>query len=104
MDIIKQLLAIESEAQEAMKTMATEMSRLTQKAGTGLAEKVAQIERDGAEAVRKLERDTAAETTARIAAIQEEYRHKWESFEREFQVGKKNLRSKIVREVLGQNP
>ena len=98
--LTEQLLAIESEAQEAMNAMAKESARLARKAEEDLAARIAKIEREGAEAIRQLGYDTEGNAAARIAEIQDEYRHKWKTFESDVQNARIDLRSRIVREVL----
>ncbi|MCL2386124.1 MAG: hypothetical protein FWC89_01105 [Defluviitaleaceae bacterium] len=98
--ITEQLLAIESEAQEAMNDITKENAHLAFKAQEELERRVANIENEGAEAIRRLVLETERHTAARIAYVQDEYRIKGEEFESEFMNGRKILRGKIFHDVL----
>jgi len=98
--ITEQLMAIESEAQEAMNAMTKENAHLARKAEEDLAIRIAQIEQGGAEAIRRLGREADSETAARIAIIEEEYMTKAEFLDSEFQANKKDLKKRIIRDVL----
>ena len=96
--ITEQLLAIESEAQEAMNTIAKENSYLITKAKEDLSQRIARLETEGAEKIRRLVLETEKHTAARIARVQEEYRNKADAFEAEYRSGR--LRGKIFHDVL----
>ena len=98
--IMAQLLTIESDAQEAMNTMAKENAHLARKAEEELAKKIAQVERNSAEAIRQLGRESDEVTAAKIAAIQEEYASKGKTLESEFLASKDEALKKIIHEVL----
>jgi len=96
--ITEQLLALESEAQEAMNDIAKENAILTRKTQENLAKKISAIESDGAETIRRLVNEAETHTAARIALIQEEYHAKTEMLHNAGQ--NKNLRGKIFHDVL----
>ena len=98
--LTEQLLAIESDAQEAMNTITKENAQLALKAEEGLAKRIAKIEQNNTEAIRKLSREAEDDAAAKIAAIQEEYLRKWESFEEEFMANKNETRTKIFQNIL----
>jgi len=98
--ITEQLLAMESDAQEAMNTMAKENAHLARKAEEELAQKIAQIERNSAEAIRQLGREYEEDTATKIAAIQDEYDYKAKVLESEFLASKDESLKKIIHEVL----
>ena len=95
-----QLLAIESEAQEAMKAIEKENAQLVQKAREELARRVAEIEKDGEAAIRKLQREAKTDTVSQIERIREEYRHKVKTLDNEFAENKNIWRGKIFHDVL----
>ncbi|MCL2578369.1 MAG: hypothetical protein FWE27_10070 [Defluviitaleaceae bacterium] len=96
--ITEQLLALESEAQEAMNDIAKENACLARQAQENLTKKIAAIESDGTEAIRLLVNEAETHTAARIALIQEEYRAKTEKLD--FTGKRENLRGKIFHDVL----
>jgi Skp family chaperone for outer membrane proteins len=101
---IEQLLAIESEAQDAMKDIAKENEQLTQKARQDLARRVAVIEHEGAEAIRRIVRETDTQTMEKIANKQAEFLAKTQAFEKDFEANKDKLRGKIFHDVLHGKP
>lgn len=96
--MLEQLLALESEAQTAMHDIEKETAQVSRGAQERLARRIAAIEADGAEAVRRLVRESEKHTAARIAQVNEEFAAKSAAFEEEFR--RKNLRGKIFHDVL----
>ncbi|MCL2224597.1 MAG: hypothetical protein FWB96_06495 [Defluviitaleaceae bacterium] len=96
----EQLLALESEAQEAMNDIAKESAHMAQQAQETLTTKIAAIENDGAETIRNLVNEAETHTAARIALVNEEYRTKSEDFKKVFEEKKEALRGKIFHDVL----
>jgi len=97
---IEQLLALESEAQEAMKDIEKETADITKSTHESLSKRIAAIESEGAEKIKQLTIETENYTVERITQIQEEYRIKAEGFENEFRVKRKAQRAKIFHDVL----
>jgi DNA anti-recombination protein RmuC len=100
MNYTEQLLSIESEAQEAMNDIAKENAALTHRAQENLAKRIAAIESEGADNIKRLVQESEKHTAARIAEIQEEFLNKSKSFEKDFRNARKNLRGKIFHDVL----
>ena len=101
MDIITQkLLAIESDAQEAMNALAKEEAQLHQKIEADLARRVAEIENKGSQAIALLKQDSEAEKEARIARIKEEYKEKSREYTEIFNANRHEWREKILYDVL----
>ena len=98
--IIEQLLAIESEAQEAMKDIEKENLRLNETMQENLSKRISAIENEGAEKIKRLVSEAENHTAERIAQIQEEYLIKAEGFENEFRIKEKAQRAKIFHDVL----
>jgi len=98
--ITEQLLAIEIEAQEAMKDIEKENAHLAHSAQENLARRIAAIENEGAETIKLLVCETEKQTAEKIAQVQEEYRVKEEVFKKEFLENRKKLRGKIFHDVL----
>ena len=101
MDIITQkLLAIESDAQEAMKALAKEEAELQQKIEADLVRRVDEIENKGNQAIELLKRDSEAEKEARISRIKEEYKEKSQAYTKIFNTNRHEWREKILHDVL----
>jgi len=98
--LTEQLMAIESEAQEAMNAMTKESAHLARKAEEDLALRIAQIEQGGAEAVRRLGREADGEAAARIAMVEEEYMNKVKLLDHEYKTNKNDIKRRIIRDVL----
>lgn len=92
------MLALESEAQEAMNDIVKENASLVRQSQEKIAKKIAEMEKDGAEKIRSLVNEAEAHTAARIAQIEEEFSAKTE--ELNFIGKNENLRGKIFHDVL----
>ncbi|MCL1877684.1 MAG: hypothetical protein FWF80_02385 [Defluviitaleaceae bacterium] len=98
--MIDKLLAIEYEAQEAMNDIEKEKADLTKTAHEKLAWRIAEIEREGAEAVHRFAAEAERDTAAQIANMREEWREKNEGLEKFFIENRKKMRGKIFHDVL----
>ncbi|MCL2357156.1 MAG: hypothetical protein FWC70_08370 [Defluviitaleaceae bacterium] len=98
--MLEQLLAIESEAQEAMLDIEKETADLTHGAHEKLARRIAEIEREGADTVRRIASESERETAAKIALAQEEWREKNIRLEKSFTENRKKMRGKLFHDVL----
>jgi len=94
--MIEHLLAMESEAHEAMADIAKETAELTARAEESLRGRVAAVEADSAKEIRQLVRECEEHTAAEIARVQDEYRLKTAAYKAEA----RNLRGKIFHDVL----
>jgi Skp family chaperone for outer membrane proteins len=83
-----------------MKDIAKENALLTKAAEENLAKRLAAIEKEGAETIKRLVSETEKQTAAHIAQVQEEYRKKGETYEKEFERNRQILRGKIFHDVL----
>ena len=99
-DITEQLLVIESDAQQAMNTIAKENAALSFKAEEDLARKISKIEFESVKAIKDLSREADIDAASRIERVKELYRCKGEILDSDFQNSKEMLRTKILREVL----
>ncbi|MCL1845305.1 MAG: hypothetical protein FWF77_05325 [Defluviitaleaceae bacterium] len=98
--MLEQLLAIESDAQEAMNDIEKETAVLAQSAREGLARRIAEIEREGTEAIHRLAVEAELDTATQIARAQEEWREKNENLEKFFVENREKMRGKIFHDVL----
>lgn len=98
--MIEHLLAIETEAQEAMHDIEKESAVIKQNAQENLARRIAEIEREGAETVRNFVRESEKDTAAKIARAREEWRAKNERLEKHFIENRKKMRGKIFHDIL----
>ncbi|MCL2839183.1 MAG: hypothetical protein FWE05_00285 [Defluviitaleaceae bacterium] len=99
-NLIEYLVAIETDAQDAMHVMVKETAELTRKAQESLAEKIAHIEQNTIHAIRQIEREADLDAARKITEIHEAYAHKWQTLENHFNVNKNELVEKITKEVL----
>ncbi|MCL2049756.1 MAG: hypothetical protein FWG87_13635 [Defluviitaleaceae bacterium] len=102
--ILEQLLAMESEAQEAMKDIEKETASLSQTTLDNLTAKVTAIENEGAEKIKLLVSELESHTAEQITGVQEEYRIKGEGFEQEFRSHKKTLCERIFFDIVYGEP
>lgn len=93
-------MALESDAQQAMNDIAKENANITNRAREGLAKRIAAIESDGEDAIKRLLRESEDHTAKRIALIQEEYRAKEIALEENYKHNAESLRGKIFHDVL----
>ncbi|MCL1883370.1 MAG: hypothetical protein FWF81_06445 [Defluviitaleaceae bacterium] len=98
--ITEQMLALESDAQEAMKDIEKEIVFYTKNMQDSLAKRITEIESDGAETIKRLISETEKHTAARISQVQEEYLKKTTKFEKDFRLNEKKLRGKIFHDIL----
>jgi len=97
---IKKLLAIESEAQEAMKTLAKEEFQIRQKIEADLARRVAEIEAEGKQALEMIRQESLTDMDDKITKIKMEYSAKIQEFTAYFSQNKHEWRRKIFHDVL----
>lgn len=74
--IIHKILSLESEAQEAMRTLEKELSHIAQGTAADMAQNMADMESEKDAAMAQLSEDTHRETQATITKIQAEYEDK----------------------------
>ncbi|MCL1863316.1 MAG: hypothetical protein FWF78_07110 [Defluviitaleaceae bacterium] len=76
MSITEQLLAIESEAQAAIKDIEKQNAELTIIAQKKLQKRIAEIEADGKDEISLMAAETESHTARRIEEVKEKYRKK----------------------------
>jgi hypothetical protein len=98
--LTEQLLALESEAQEAMNDIAKETAHISQRAQESLAQKINAIESDGAETIRLLTNEAETYTAAQISLVQREFAKKSAELQKNRTAQQKILRGKIFHDIL----
>ena len=96
--IIQKLLALESEAQEAMSAIAKEQTRLAQKAEEEVAQRVAEINKQADITIEQLLAE--ADASERIDSLQEEYQKKETTLVESFEKHNRVWKERIVHDVL----
>ncbi|MDR0273523.1 MAG: hypothetical protein LBI27_09430 [Clostridiales bacterium] len=83
-----------------MKDIAKENAHFTKKAWENRQKKLDEIENEGADKIYQLVIETENHTSARILEIEEHYREKSKTQEKEFYAKRKSLSKKIFHDVL----
>jgi len=96
--IIQKLLALESEAQEAMNAIAKEKTRLAQKAEEDLSQRIAEIEQNADVTIEQLLAE--ADASERIEEIKTDYKGKEKVLEESFSANNRKWRERILYNVL----
>jgi len=102
--IIQKLLLLESEAQEAMRTLEKEQVLLAKKAEEDLAHRITKLESEQNAAIKLLEQNTEAETMTAIAKIKMDYKQKESNLIRAFAANRNTWEDEIVQEILHIDP
>ena len=102
--IIQKLLLLESEAQEAMRTLEKEQVLLAKKAEEDLAHRIAKIESEQNAAIKILEQRSQDETMAAITKIKADYKQKESDLIAAFAANRNTWKEKIVQEILYDTP
>jgi hypothetical protein len=97
---IAQLLLIEADAQKAMLNISKDNETVTLQAQERLKQRLAAIEKDGAEEIRRLVSEAETQTAAQISLAQEEFSAKSEAFTADFAAKRKALRGEIFHNIL----
>jgi len=98
--IIHKLLLLESEAQEAMRTLEKEQAIMTRKAEEEISHHLAELENEKQVAFQNLAQDIQDETQAIIAKIQAEYEQKRGELVSAFTASRSAWTEKVVQDVL----
>jgi len=96
--IIQKLLALESEAQEAMSAIAKEQTRLAQKAEEEITQRVAEIEKQADITIEQLLAE--ADASERIDLLQLDYKEKETALAGSFEKHNRAWKERIVHDVL----
>lgn len=98
--VIEQLLVLESEAKEAMNAIAKEDTRIADKAREDLQRRIAEIEQQGIDTIKRLEEESERHFLAKIRGVQENYRVKEDELRRRYAMKKEDMLDRIMRDVL----
>jgi len=98
--IIQKLLLLESEAQDAMRSIEKEQVLLAKQAKEDLILRIGELEREKDIAIKRLEQNTEEETTRVIAKIQAEYEQKRSELITAFAANHHTWRDKVTQNVL----
>jgi len=98
--IIHKLLLLESEAQEAMKTLEKEQVYLAKKSEKELSQRIQQLEWEKEATIQKLSQNADKETAEVITKIQAEYKQKESRLIAIFAANRITWRSDIVNDIL----
>jgi len=96
--LIQKLLALESEAQEAMSAIAKEQTRSSQKAEEEIEQRVAEINKQADITIEQILAE--ADASERIDLIQREYQKKETALEESFDKHNRVWKERIVHDVL----
>jgi len=99
--IIQKLLLLESEAQEAMKTLEKEQAYIAKKSEEELSQRIKELEWEKDATIQKLNQTTEAETAETITKIQAQYKQKESRIIAAFAANRITWRDEIVNDVLG---
>jgi len=97
---IQKLLLLESEAQEAMRTLEKDQATASKKAEDNLATKITRLEEENAAAIRELFHKTEAQTAIEIERIKADYRQRGSELQKAFAANRTIWVEKIINEVL----
>jgi len=97
---IQKLLLLESEAQEAMRTLEKDQAAASKKAEDDLATKITRLEEENATAIRELIRKSEAQTTIETERIKADYRQRGSELQTAFATNRTLWVEKIIKDVL----
>jgi len=98
--IIQKLLSLESEAQEAMRTLEKEKAILAQQTDNVLAQQIAEIEDKKDAAINRMAQTISQETQNTIAQIQAKYKQKGSELSNAFTANQSIWAEKISTHIL----
>lgn len=98
--ILQKLLAIESDAQQAMNTLAKDEAQLKHRMEAELLNRISEMETEGNKKIAELKHLSNEETALKISEIKAEYKIKLQKFLQNFNENRQKWRGEIFNEII----